>query len=76
MGLLDYHNFLNEGKKSKASGLGYDAIPDEYKLAAEKGGKKDSFEKFWGNLPEGEGKNELFDYLNQNSNNSSKVKVY
>jgi hypothetical protein len=76
MGLLDYHKFLNEGKKPKTSGLGYDAVPEEYKDAASKAGKQADFEKFWQNLPEGEGKNELFDYLNKNANNSAKVKTF
>jgi hypothetical protein len=77
MGLLDYHNFLTEGKKSSASsGLSYDAVPEEYKKAAATAKKEASLEGFWNNLPEGEGKSELFNYLNSNAKNSGKVKLF
>jgi hypothetical protein len=76
MSLLDYHNFLNEGRSSASSGLSYDAVPEEYKKAAAAAKKEASLQGFWNNLPEGEGKSELFNYLNKNSNNAGKVKLF
>lgn len=75
MGLLDYTNFINEAKKS-SDGMTYDAVPASYKAAAVAAKKEASLESFWNNLPEGEGKNELFDYLNKNSRNANKVKSF
>jgi len=74
MSLLNYHNFITEGRSS--SGLGYDAVPEEYKKAAAAAKKEASLEGFWNNLPEGDGKSELFNYLNKNASNAGKVKLF
>jgi len=75
MSFLDYGSFLNEGKKS-SSGIDFESVPDVYKQAAEKARKTEQLEKFWKLLPEGEGKQALFDLLNQLSSNAGAVNEF
>lgn len=67
---------INERNRVKGSLIDVDSLPDSIKDAAVKAGKMPQLTSFFNNLPEGEGRDAMFNLLNQISNNQRDVDFF
>jgi hypothetical protein len=68
-----YQDFLYE---KQTMGISYDALPESIRKAAIDSKKDKELQSFFNALPEGEGKNEMFDLLNSISRDSGATKDF
>ena len=68
-----YRDFLYE---KQTTGISYDALPESIKEVAISNKKDKELQAFFSNLPDGEGKNEMFDLLNAISKDTSAIKEF
>lgn len=67
---------IEERRRTKGSIIDVDSLPDSIKDTAIKEGKIEQLISFFNNLPEGEGRDAMFNLLNQISNNQREVDFF